>query len=162
MNLPKVCSLVSHVASSKSLPWSVLVPMILAGVGGIAGCYDGDALVQRASSTVIRATLAEVDLGSFHTTLPRDRNTASLTELRLHVFAAVPRYHVAKIEDQLQAQGFLVRHKMLAVVRNSTPDELAEPSLGKLRKRLEGVVNDILDDTPVKFVGFYEFAVRRT
>jgi hypothetical protein len=136
--------------------------MILAGFVAITGCYDGDGLVQQASSTAIRATLAEVDLGSFHTTLPRHRNTISLTELRLHLFAAVPRYHVPKIEEQLQAQGFLVRHEVLAVVRNSTPDELAEPSLAKLRKRLLGVVNDILDEAPVKFVGFYDFAVRRT
>jgi hypothetical protein len=135
---------------------------ITAGLSFCAGCYDSDLLIKRASSTALRASLAEVDLGSFHTTLPRDSSTKSLTELRLHVFAAVPHYRASEVEEQLQADAFMLRHQMLAVVRKATPAELAEPSLGQLRKQLQGVVNDILEESPVKFVGFYDFALRRT
>jgi hypothetical protein len=149
-------------ATAKPIDWIPRVFLVVAALGFCVGCYDGDALIKRASSNALRATLAEVDLGSFHTTLPRDANSVSLTELRLHVFAAVPRYHAPEVEKQLQAEEFLLRHEMLAVVREATPAELAEPSLGQLRKRLRGVVNDILDDTSVKFVGFYDFALRRT
>ena len=135
---------------------------MVACLGCCAGCYDTDALIKRASSSALRATLAEVDLGSFHTTLPRDTETKSLTEIRLHVFAAVPRYHAAELEELLEAEAFRLRHELLAVVRNSTAAEFAEPSLGRLRRRLQGVVNDMLEKSPVKFVGFYDFALRRT
>jgi hypothetical protein len=162
MELQRVPQRESHMATSKLRRWTSRVSVVVAVLGFCAGCYDSDALLNRASSDALRTTLAEVDLGSFHTTLPRDANAISLTELRLHLFAAVPRYHAPEVEKKLQAEEFLLRHEMLAVVRKATPADLAEPSLGQLRKRLKSVVNDILDDSPVKFVGFYDFALRRT
>jgi hypothetical protein len=142
--------------------WIAQISMTAAYVSCCVGCYDGDDLIHRASSTALRTSMAEVDLGSFHTTLPRDSGTASLTEIRLHIFAAVPRYHVSEVEERLQAESFLLRHEVLTVVRNSTPSELAEPSLARLRKRLQDLVNNILDEDSVKSVGFYDFALRRT
>ena len=162
MEVHKIQQRESHAAAAKVLCWIFRVSSIVAVLSVCAGCYDSDALIKRASSSALRTTLAEVDLGSLHTTLPRDASTPSLTELRLHVFAAVPRYHASEVEKQLQAEEFLLRHEMLAVVRNATPAELAEPSLGQLRRRLKGVVNDILGDSQVKSVGFYDFALRRT
>lgn len=127
-----------------------------------AGCYDGNALVKQARSRALKGRLAEVDLGHFHTTLPRDPDAVSLTELRLHMFGTAPRYRTKTIKKQLEAEGYRVRHETLAAIRQSTPDELAEPNLASLKKRLKEAMNDIFEESPVKSIGFYEFAVRRT
>ena len=126
------------------------------GLGLSAGCYDGDALINEVRSAALRTRLVEVDLGSFRTTMPHERNTSEATELRLHIFGTVPRYRVPEIEKQLKADGFRLRHETLSAVRKSTPEELAEPSLTTLRTRIEEVVNQHLTDAPVKTIGFYE------
>jgi hypothetical protein len=136
--------------------------IVMLPLGISAGCYDSDALIQRARSTALNTRLAEVDLGSFHTTLPRDPDAISLTELKLHIFGTIPRYRVPDVEKKLKAEAHRLRYEMLAAVRKSAPDELAEPSLGRLRQRIESVVNSILEEAPVKTIGFYEFAMRRT
>ena len=46
-------------------------------------------------------------------------------------------------------------------MRSASKDELAEPSLTQLRDRIERVVNHILDDAPVKGIGFYQVTFRR-
>jgi hypothetical protein len=125
-------------------------------LGLCTGCYDGAALVNQARSAALNTRLAEVDLGFFRTTLPRDPNSASLTELEFHIFGTAPRYHVPAIEKQLKADEFRVRHGTIAAVRRSTRDELAEPNLSRLRSRIERVINSVLEDAPVKSIGFYE------
>jgi hypothetical protein len=105
--------------------------------------------------------LAEVDLGAFHTTLPRDPNSVSLTELKLHIFGTVARYRVPEVQKQLKTESYRLRHETLTAVRQATPEELAEPSLAKLRKRIASIVNGIFAESPVKAIGFYEFSMRR-
>jgi hypothetical protein len=131
------------------------------GVAACAGCYDGDALVEAARSTAVKTRLAEVDFGTFLITLPRDRETKALTELKLHVFGTVPRYRVPDIKKQLKVEEYRLRAETLEAVRNATRDELAEPSLTQLRKRIERVVNEILTEAPVKTIGFYEVSLRQ-
>ena len=126
-----------------------------------AGCYDGDALVEAARSTAVKTRLAEVDFGLFQTTLPRDRETSVLTELKLHVFGTVPRYRVPDIKKQLKVEEYRLRAETLEAVRNATRDELSEPSLTQLRERIERVLNEILTDAPVKTIGFYEVSLRQ-
>ena len=126
-----------------------------------AGCYDGEALVKQARSAALNSRLAEVDLGSFYTTLPRDPSSTSLTEVKLHIFGTVPRYRVPDIEKQLQTEAFRFRHETLAAIRRTTREELAEPNFSRLRARIEGVVNAILADAPVKTIGFYDIAMRQ-
>jgi hypothetical protein len=53
-----------------------------------------------------------------------------------------------------------LRHETLAAVRTATRDELAEPSLAQLRQRIEQVVNAVLNDAPVKDIGFYQVTLR--
>jgi hypothetical protein len=53
-----------------------------------------------------------------------------------------------------------MRHELLAAVRRSTRDELADPALPNLRARVLKVANQILTDAPVKEVGFYQLTVR--
>jgi hypothetical protein len=138
-----------------------LTAMVMLGITVTEGCYDGDVLIRQARSKAVTTRLAEVDLGSFHTTLPRDPASVSLTELKLHIFGTVPRYRVPEVRQQLKSESYRLRHETLAAVRQATPDELSEPSLARLRKRIEAVVNGIIAEAPIKAIGFYEFAMRR-
>lgn len=135
-----------------------LLPLALAL---LCGCYDGSALVKQAQSTALNTRLAEVDLGKFQTTLPRDPDTNKSTELDLHIFGTVPRYRLAAVTKQLKSDEYRVRHETLAAVRKSTREELAEPTLAQLRARIEQVVNAILADAPVKEIGFYQLTLRQ-
>jgi hypothetical protein len=126
-----------------------------------AGCYDGDTLVEAARSTAFKTRLAEVDFGTFQTTLPRDRETNTLTELKLHVYGTVPRYRVPEIKKQLKVKEYRLQAETLEAVRNANRDELSEPSLTQLRKRIERILNEILTDAPVKTIGFYEVSLRQ-
>jgi hypothetical protein len=127
----------------------------------MTGCYNGDALVQTAHSHAVQTRLAEVDLGSFHTTLPRDAETGAMTDLKLHIFGNVPRYRVPEVKNQLRAEEYRLRAETLSALRSSTRDELAEPNFAELRERIERVVNEILKEAPIKSVGFYEVSLRQ-
>jgi hypothetical protein len=129
-------------------------------VGSYAGCYNGSDLISRARSAALNTRLAEVDLGIFHTSLPRDPKTGSITELGLHVFGTVPHYRVAAIERQLKTDEYRLRHETLVAVRAATREELAEPELLSLRKRIEHIMNGILEEAPVETIGFYEVTIR--
>jgi hypothetical protein len=126
-----------------------------------SGCYDGDELVTQARSAAISTLLAEVDFGAFHTSLPRNPNSGSVTELSLHIFGNVPHYRVAAIERQLRIDEYRLRHETIAAVRATTSEELADPALKSLRGRIEHIVNGILEEAPVKSIGFYEVAIRQ-
>jgi hypothetical protein len=125
-----------------------------------AGCYDGSSMVKEAQSAALKTRLAEIDLGKFQTTLPRDPVTNHFTAIDVHIFGTVPRYQLAAVTKQLKADEYRVRHETLAAVRKSTREELAEPSFAQLRARIEKVVNSVLEDAPVKEVGFYQLTMR--
>jgi hypothetical protein len=124
------------------------------------GCYDGTELLKQAQSTALSTTLAEVDLGSFQTTLPRDPVTGHYMAVDLHIFGTVPRSRLSAVQRQLEDEEYLMRHETLAAVRQSTSEELSDPTFTKLRARLEQVVNKVLPDSPVRDVGFYQFTMR--
>ncbi len=124
------------------------------------GCYDGHALVERARSAVLKSRDAEIDLGTYHTTMPRDPQTNAFTTLQVHVFGTAPRYHVSAIKKQLAADEFRLRHGTLTAIRGTTRAELAEPDLTIFRARIEKVVNDILADAPVKTIGFHDIQLQ--
>jgi hypothetical protein len=132
---------------------------LLAAAFVTGGCYDGKAIIERVRSAALRNRLEEVDLGTFRLTMPRDPTTNAFAEVDLHVFGTAPRYRVQSIEKQLKTDGYRLRHETLLAVRDATLDELAEPDLTKLRNRIEQVVNHILDDAPVKSVGFYSVRI---
>jgi flagellar basal body-associated protein FliL len=124
------------------------------------GCYDGNALVRQAQSTAINSSMAEVDLGEYRTTLPRDNQSGVFTSIEVHIFGTVPRSRLSEVKKQLRSDEFRVRHETLAAVRQSSRDELSEPTLAKLRARIEDVVNRVLADAPLKEIGFYQLTVR--
>jgi hypothetical protein len=128
-----------------------------------SGCYDGNLLVEDARSAAHKhnTRLAEIDLGHFLTTLPRDQENSSFTDLEVHLFATVPRSRVSTAKKLLAVDSYRLRHDLLAAIRGATPQELAEPSLTELRKRVEEVVDEILVDQHVKSIGFYQVTMRR-
>src|SRR4051794_39262237 len=138
--------------------WNAAIAV--AGLIACFGCYDGTTMVKHAQSAALNSRLAEVDLGKFQTSLPRDPETSRYTALDLHLFATVPRYHLSSVTKQVKAEEFRLRHEMLAAIRKSTRDELAEPNLTQLRTRIEKVVNGILADAPIKEIGFYQLTMR--
>jgi hypothetical protein len=137
--------------------WGAILAVALALC---AGCYDGSSMVKEAQSAALKTRLAEIDLGKFQTTLPRDPVTNHFTAIDVHIFGTVPRYQLAAVTKQLKADEYRVRHETLAAVRKSTREELAEPSFAQLRARIEKVVNSVLEDAPVKEVGFYQLTMR--
>jgi hypothetical protein len=134
--------------------------LLLLALGLLSGCYDGEALKKQAQSAALNTSFAEVDLGQYETTLPRDPNTSKFTALQVHVFGTVPRAKLAAVKKQLATDEYRVRHETLAAVRRSTRDELSDPTLAQLRARIEKVINDVLTDAPVKDVGFYQLTLR--
>jgi hypothetical protein len=137
--------------------WRLLLAIV---PPSISGCYDGDALMREAHSAVLTATLAEVDLGTFVTTLPRDSESGAFTTLNLRVIGTVTRANLSAVEKQLKGDNYKLRHETLAALRLSTRAELADPTFAKLRARILKVVNQVLADAPVKEIGFYQLTVR--
>ncbi|HEX4412760.1 MAG TPA: hypothetical protein VH107_03970 [Lacipirellulaceae bacterium] len=125
-----------------------------------SGCYDGEALLKQAQSTALSTTLAEVDLGTYQTTLPRDPSTGRYTSVDMHIFGTVSRSRLSIVQRQLEDDEYLMRHETLSAVRKSTSEELSDPTFTKLRARLERVVNKLLTDSPVTEVGFYQLTLR--
>jgi hypothetical protein len=139
------------------------MPLLVSGLLAVshAGCYDGQVLVTHARSAALNTRLAEIDMGSFHTSLPRDPNSGLITELGLHVFGNVPHYRVAEIKRQMKIDDYRLRHEIIAAIRATSNEELAEPSLKSMRARIEHIVNAILEEAPVEAIGFYEVTIRQ-
>jgi hypothetical protein len=154
---PAACPTAGGKSISPNLPLALAVLLL----SSIPGCYDGDALVTQTRSAAISTHLAEVDLGLFHTSLPRDPKSGTVTALSLHIFGNVPHYRVAEIERQLKIDEYRLRHETIAAVRATSSEELADPSLKSLRERIERIVNGILEEAPVETIGFYEVAIRQ-
>src|SRR3954447_25031897 len=110
-----------HPTRSKRGLWRLLLPLTVAWW---SGCYDGEALLKQAQSTALSTTLAEVDLGTFQTTLPRDPTTGRFTAVDLHIFGTVPRSRLSAVQRQLESDEFRMRHETLSAVRQSTSEEL--------------------------------------
>jgi hypothetical protein len=139
------------------------MPLVVAALVVVlySGCYNGEVLVTQARSAALNTRVAEIDLGSFHTSLPRDPKSDLITELGLHIFGNVPHYQVDAINRQIALEEYRLRHEIIAAIRATSNEELAEPSLKSLRARIEHIVNGILDESPVEAIGFYEVTIRQ-
>src|SRR5215212_8239208 len=101
--------------------WTAILAVALALC---AGCYNSSEMVKQAQSAALKTRLAEIDLGEFKTTLPRDPVTNHFTAVNIHIFGIVPRYRLAAVTKQLKDYEFRMRHETLAAVRKSTREEL--------------------------------------
>jgi hypothetical protein len=117
------------------------------------GCYDSKALVDQARSDALRSQTHEIELGLYRTSMPRDPNTSTITEIELRLFGTVPQYKIPAIEKQLKADGYKLRSDTLEAIRQTTAEELGEPSLGQLRARMMQVANKVLEGGPIQSIG---------
>lgn len=136
------------------------VALVLASLASISGCYDGQALLKQAEAAALSTTSAEVDLGIFQTTLPRDPKTGLFATVEIHLFGTVPRARLSAVNKQLEIDDYRLRHELLIAMRTSTREELSDPALASLRARIKEVVNKVLADAPVKEIGFYQITLR--
>lgn len=118
-----------------------------------AGCYDGDKLVAQVRDKAIRTRLEEVPLGSFRTTLPRDTVEITRMEVDIELFGTALRYKIPDIEEAIERDNHRLRRAVITSLRETTAEEIKDPSLTSLRARLTEVVNQQLADTPVKTLG---------
>ncbi len=135
------------------------IALVLVATLACPGCYDGKVIIERVRSAALRNRLEEIDLGTFRTTMPRDPATNGFAEVEIHIFGTAPRYRVKSIERQLEDDDYHLRHDALTTLRNMSNDELAEPDLDVLRERFLRVANQLLDDAPIKSIGFYSVRI---
>lgn len=129
-------------------PWTGLAILVC------GGCYDGDRLVEMARDEAIRSQLEEIDLGTYCTTLPRDSQTAVITEIEFRIFGNAPHYRAVEIVKQLESDEYRLRYTVLTAVRQAAREEFAEPDLTTLKQRLKVVANGVLEDAPLTSIGF--------
>jgi hypothetical protein len=133
--------------------WAASAMACALAVAALSGCYDSKALVDQVRSDALRGQTHEINLGLYRTTMPRDLNTGTLTEIELRLFGTVPKYKIPAIERQLKADGYKLRYDTIVAIRQTTADELGEPNLGQLRTRLMKVANDVIKDAPIQSIG---------
>lgn len=125
------------------------------------GCYNSEALVERVRNDALRHRLEEIDLGSYGITMPRNPETSETIEVELKLFGSIARYKKSKAKKQLKREDFLLRHRTLMAIRNSTPEDFTEPDLTALRTRLLEAANSVLDEPTIQRVGFHEIRFLR-
>src|SRR5436309_1079867 len=101
----------SVLSSNSRRHHSLWRPLALLTLGLTVGCYDSSALLKQAQSTALSTTLAEVDLGKFQTTLPRDPATGQFLAVDLHIFGTVPRSRLSAVQQQLESEEYRMRHE---------------------------------------------------
>lgn len=143
--------------STASACWGLLACAALV----CAGCYDSEALVGRVRNDALRHRLEEVDLGSYAITMPRDPDTAETVEVEMKLFGAIARYKMQKVKQQLAEDDYLLRHRTLMAIRESSPEDFTQPDLTALRTRLLAAANSVFDEPVIQRVGFYEIRFLR-
>ena len=122
-----------------------------------SGCFNAEAMIESRRVIAIRTRLEEVDLGDFRVTLPHAVEKTNSTELHFHVFGQVANRDLDSVEAMLAKKESEIRHRVLIAARLLTIEDLEDPNLGSLRKRIAELVNEELKGEPVKAVGFYRF-----
>ena len=130
--------------------------LCVAAVLPCAGCYSGDALVERVRKDALRNRLEEIELGQFTITMPRDPKTSETVEVEMRVFGSLARYKQDEVTERLEEQDYLLRHQTLMAIRESTADDFTDPDLTALRKRLKSIANGLLEEPAIQSVGFHE------
>lgn len=125
----------------------------------LPGCYNSGQMIERARNSALATRLEEVDLGSYRITLPLNESTGSRTELVLELVGTARRYRTGDIEKRVESQRFLLRQGTIAAARLTTPQELADPQMTDLRKRLLEVTNAVLGDDAIDSLAISELLI---
>lgn len=139
----------------------VVIALMLARFTGTA---DEKPRRQLAQLPADNMTAGEVRLGEFtFMFLPRTRFASGMTSERLHVlqFDASAlirdRDETSQVEDVFEKYRNRVRATIDAVTRGATDDELRDPELDSVRRRIRTRVNTLLGDEVIDEVVFSDF-----
>ncbi len=130
----------------------------LASLAALAGCYDAVAMKEERHDDATLTKLAEVDLGTYHITLPLATGDTGGGVVDFHAFGRVSRRDRAAVAKAVEERRAELRSHMLLAIRGVTSEELEEPELTALRAEIARVINRALDKDRVKNVGFFTFS----
>lgn len=140
--------------SRRRLGRAVLRACAAIACGAIPGCYNGDALVERARNDALRTRVETVDLGRFDITMPSSVGLHGMTEVQIEPFGRTVRYKLSDTEDLIEERRYALRHAVMLTVRSSELEDFADPNLKRLRDRLLVSVHEALGDDAIDSVGF--------
>lgn len=120
----------------------------------VGGCYNGEALVDRARNHALRTRIETVSLGKFNVTMPTGSDAYGMTEVQVEPFGRAVRYKIADTEDLIEEHQYLLRHAVVLTVRSSKGEDFADPNLTRLRERLLTAVRESLEDDAISSIGF--------
>jgi hypothetical protein len=124
----------------------------------LAGCVDSEVMHQSRHDDVGVTSLAEVDLGKFHVTLPLATGDMGGAVVDFHAFGRVSRRELPTVTKTLDERRAELRSHMLVAIRSATNAQFEEPKLTALRVEIARVINAALEQGRVKNVGFYRFS----
>lgn len=140
-------------------PRSLVLPLLALPLVGSVGCYDKEALVERARNHAAQGRLEEVPLGDYRITLPLDQDTGLRSEVVLSLVGTTVHYRQDEVTEHVAANVFRLRQATVTAVRQTTPQELADPELVSLRERLLKSANEALGDLPVDSIAIAQLSL---
>ena len=133
--------------------------MIVGSLCALGGCLDAESMIASREKAVQLARMEEVDLGSFHVSLPNLPNKSASALVQFHAFGQVPNSETKAVTASVEEHSSELRHRMLLAVRELNLDELEEASLDTLRQNIEQVVKETIPGDAIQSVGFYRFSL---
>ena len=121
--------------------------------GGHGGGHGGESApkVER-----VRPSHVEVRLGEFKVPI-RKTDTNTTIAVFCEVFVTVRGADLEDFELRLAERQARLRQELLVAIRRTTREELAEPSLAQLKKRLRAAVVSVIDAPTFQRLGFVSF-----
>jgi flagellar FliL protein len=117
---------------------------------------DGNA-VQGTGKVSENRTLMETDLGDYSVTVPRPNGASSL-RVDFHLFGTVPEAEEEEVKLLVERHINRFRDLVLHEIRNSSPEDLADPGLALIKRRILERSNALFGKPLLKSVVFSQFS----
>lgn len=101
---------------------------------------------------------SEVDLGKFKVSA-FDPLTNSTLRIEFHLFGTVPASEGEHFTGLLEERGNRLRDQVIVTARSASMDDLTDPSLGLIKRRILETTNEALGEPILKSVVFADFSV---
>jgi flagellar FliL protein len=102
-------------------------------------------------------TLMETDLGDYSVTVPQPNGASSL-RVDFHLFGTVPDAEQVEVERLVERHINRFRDQVLHEIRNSSPEDLADPGLALIKRRILERSNALFGRPLLKSVVFSQFS----
>lgn len=101
--------------------------------------------------------LEEIDLGKYAITAPQ-RNTHTALRVDFHLVGTVKTEDASEIEHLVEENSHRIRELVLYEIRNSEPEDLQDPGLALIKRRILEKSNALFGTPILKSVLFSEFS----